>query len=249
LRDVPPLAPALVPRKNLQARSVALALQVDKDERSTHMIQARVGFRSTVAAMSAVIILCWAGSDTHARAADGSSPEPEPSDPRREMIAALAAPGPHPSLGAEATAFDRFVGTWDCDYSFHAEDGSVRRSAGELRFGWIIDGRAVQDIWIGYPKESSGERTIGTSVRFFDAKSRTWRVVFVAPTFGLLTVRGGVEGDRIVFRGQDVDGGLLRWSFNDIKSDSFTWRGEKSRDGGRTWRLEEEHHMKRRTRS
>jgi len=163
------------------------------------------------------------------------------------MITALAAPGPHSSLGDQARVFDRLVGTWDCDYSFHAEDGSVRHSTGELLFGWIIDGRALQDIWIGYPKRPGDERNIGTSVRFYDTKSKMWRVVFVAPAFGVLTLtQGGAEGDRIVLRGQDSDGSSLRWSFNDIKADSFVWRGEKSRDGGQTWRLEEEHHMKRR---
>lgn len=169
-------------------------------------------------------------------------------DPRRDMIAALPAPGPHASLGEEARVFDRLVGTWDCDYSFHAEDGTVRRSSGELKFGWIIDGRALQDIWIGYPKSGSkDERTIGTSVRFFDSKSKMWRVVFVAPAFGVLsTLQGGAEGNRIVLTGPDSDGSSLRWSFNDIQTDSFIWRGEKSRDGGKTWRLEEEHHMKRR---
>ena len=164
------------------------------------------------------------------------------------MIATLPASGPHPSLGEEARLFDRFVGVWECKYSFHAEDGGVSYSSGELRFGWIIDGRAVQDIWITYPKEGSKtERGIGTSVRFFDAKSKMWRVAWLAPAIGdLITLQGGAEGDRIVLRGQDGDGSSLRWSFNDIRRDSFVWRGEKSRDGGKTWKLEEEHNMKRR---
>jgi len=55
-----------------------------------------------------------------------------------------------------------------------------------------------------------------------------------------------LEGDRIVLRGTDVDGYPIRWSFNEIKPESFVWRGEKSRDDGKTWKLEEEHHMKRR---
>lgn len=211
------------------------------------MIQPRGGLRRTLSAVSATLVLWCALWNAGAHTWAAPSPNASSPDPRREMIAALAAPAPHPSLGAEARTFDRFVGTWDCDFSFHAEDGSVRHSAGELLFGWVIDGRALQDVWIGYPKEPGGERFIGTSVRFFDAKSRTWRVVFVAPAFGMLTVQGGVEGDRIVLRGQDVDGGQLRWSFNDIEDDSFTWRGEKSRDGGKTWRIEEQHRMKRRS--
>lgn len=201
-----------------------------------------------IAASVAAASLLW-GSLSAGESAGVAAPNgPSTADPRLDMITALAAPGPHPSLGTEARVFDRLVGTWDCDYSFIAEDGSVSHKPGELLFGWIIDGRALQDIWIGYPKSSNDERTIGTSVRFFDSKSKLWRVVFVAPAFGVLTLlQGGAEGDRIVLRGRDSDGSSLRWSFNEIKTDSFVWRGETSRDGGKTWRLAEEHHMKRRT--
>jgi hypothetical protein len=168
-------------------------------------------------------------------------------DPRQAMVKVLSASGPHPSLGDEARVWDRFVGTWDCAFTFFPPDGSVKHSLGELEFGWIMDGRAVQDIWITYPKEAGKERGIGTSMRFFDNKSKTWRVVFVSPEHdALITVKGGMEGDRIILRGVDDEGSMLRWSFNDLQADSFTWRGETSRDGGKTWKLEEEHHMKRR---
>ena len=167
-------------------------------------------------------------------------------DTQREMISALPAAGPNPSLGSEAKVWDQFVGTWDCDYTFHAEDGTVTRAKGELLFGWIIDGRAVQDIWITYPQSSGEEREIGTSLRFFDPKSGLWRVVFILPTLNILTtVEGRAQGDRIVLEGE-ANGKRRRWSFNDITPTSFVWRGESSRDGGKTWRLVEEHHMKRR---
>ena len=171
-----------------------------------------------------------------------------PADSRQQMAAVLSASGPHASLGDQARTWDQFVGTWDCDFGFYLEDGSVRYTSGELEFGWVLDGRAIQDLWITYPKNGDKERNIGTSIRFFDAKAKTWRVVFVNPKYGvLLSLQGGVEGDRIVLRGTDDDGSTLRWSFNDVQPDSFTWRGETSRDGGKTWRLEEEHHMTRRT--
>lgn len=170
-------------------------------------------------------------------------------DPRTAMIDALAAMAPHPSLGNEAHVFDRFVGTWDCDYTRYLDDGSIRHAKGELEFGWILDGLAIQDIWISYPNEPGKERNIGTTVRFFDPQSKMWRVIFVNPAYGaLMDMKGGMEGDRIVLRGIDDEGSKLRWSFNDITTDKFIWRGEKSRDGGKTWKLEEEHHMTRRTR-
>lgn len=167
------------------------------------------------------------------------------------MIEQLLASNPHPSLGAEAHVFGRFIGAWDCDYTHFAADGSVsERYRGELLFAWIMDGRAIQDVWIGYPPDGEvRERSIGTSIRFFDKKSRLWHVVFVSPEGGAATtVRGGVVGDRIVLEGENADGSLRRWSFNDIRPNSFVWIGESSGDGGRSWRRTAEYHMSRRTR-
>ena len=168
-------------------------------------------------------------------------------EPRGDMAAVLPARGPHPSLGHHADLFGRFVGTWDADYSFIAEDGSVRRSRGEVLFGWILDGYALQDIFLSYPKPgSTDERKMVTGVRFVDPKTDKWTLMFAAPSFGAaVRMEGGAEGDRIVLRGRDDKGNFLRWSFNEIRPDSFTWRGETSYDGGKTWRLEEEHHMRR----
>jgi hypothetical protein len=167
--------------------------------------------------------------------------------PRDAMIRALGARNPHPSIGDEARIFDRLVGSWDCDYTFHLDDGSVRHKSGEVLFGWVLDGRALQDIWITYPTDAQKDRTMGTSIRFFDTTLKQWRVLFVSPGRGyVVSVQGGLEGSRIVLRGTDVDGYPIRWSFNEMKPESFVWRGEKSRDGGKTWKLEEEHHMKRR---
>jgi len=176
----------------------------------------------------------------------GAAGESSPADPLHRMVATLWAAGPHASLGDQARVWDRFIGTWDADFGFIGDDGSVRHVPGEIQFGWVLDGRAIQDLWIGYPRDGATERSIGTSLRYFDAKAKLWNVVFVSPQFGgVLQVRGGAEGDRIVLRGQDAEGADLRWSFGDLRPDSFTWRGERSRDGGKTWKLEEEHHMKR----
>lgn len=101
------------------------------------------------------------------------------------MIAELASASPNSSMGAEARTFDRFVGTWDSDFSFRTTDGSFRHKRGEVIFGWVLDGRAVQDLWITYP--AAGEK---------------WRVVFVNPQFNyVVNVQGGVVGDRIVMTG------------------------------------------------
>ena len=171
----------------------------------------------------------------------------QPADPRGDIFAVLPAKGPHPSLGHHADLFGQFVGTWDADYSFIGKDGSVRRARGEVLFGWILDGYALQDIFLGYPNPGSNERRMVTGVRFVDPKTDKWTLMFAAPSFAAaVRMEGGAEGDRIVLRGKDDKGDLLRWSFNDINSGSFVWRGETSHDGGKTWVLEEEHRMTRR---
>ena len=166
---------------------------------------------------------------------------------RAAMIRVLGSANPNPSLGEEAQTFDRLIGSWDADFSFPQADGTVRHKKGELHFGWVMDGHAIQDLWIGYPTGEQKERTIGTTFRFFDTKLKQWRIVFINPQFNyVVTTQGGREGDRIVLRGSDSDGLPIRWTFSEITPQSFHWTGEKSHDGGKTWVLEEDHHMKRR---
>ena len=45
--------------------------------------------------------------------------------------------------------------------------------------------------------------------------------------------------------GTDADGTPARWRFTEIKPDSFHWLGERSADGGTTWRLEVEFFVRR----
>ena len=166
---------------------------------------------------------------------------------RDAMIRILGSPKPNPSLGDEAQTFDRLIGSWDADFSFPQPDGTVRHKKGELYFGWVMDGHAVQDLWIGAPTGEQKERTIGTTFRFFDTKLKQWRIVFINPQYNyVVQTQGGREGDRIVLRGSDSDGLPIRWTFRELTPESFHWTGEKSHDSGKTWVLEEDHHMKRR---
>jgi hypothetical protein len=163
------------------------------------------------------------------------------------MIRALEADRPHPSLGEQARAFDRFVGTWSCNFTRFAPDGTVaNRYMGKVLFGWILGGRAMQDVWIGPPAEGETDASLGTSIRFFDAEAEVWREVWISPENGAeITVQGGIVGDRILLEGTYLDGSLRRWSFNDIRPDSFVFRGERSEDGGSTWRLLAEYQLAR----
>jgi hypothetical protein len=80
---------------------------------------------------------------------------------RDAMIRVLASRSANPFLGEEAKTFHRLIGSWDADFGFPQSDGTVRHKKGELHFGWVMDGRAVQDLWIGYPTGEQKQRTIG----------------------------------------------------------------------------------------
>lgn len=59
--------------------------------------------------------------------------------------------GPHPLLGDQAKVFGRFIGTWDAEYTEFSKDRKETHSSGELIFGWLMNGRAMQDLFIIYP--------------------------------------------------------------------------------------------------
>jgi hypothetical protein len=166
---------------------------------------------------------------------------------RTAMIQALAAAGPHGSLGDAAAVFDRLVGTWDLTCDRYAADGTHTRSAGVWHFGWILDGRMVQDVIYFFPDGRPAERAGGTTLRMYDTQLKQWRVTFFSPARNaIISLAGGAVGDRIVLLGTDTDGSPLRWSFNDIAPGSFSWLGEISSDGGETWRVEQEMRLTRR---
>jgi hypothetical protein len=169
------------------------------------------------------------------------------SDPRLDVVAALGALNPHPSLGDQAKVFGRLVGTWHVDYTDFSKDGKVTHRSGELIVGWVMDGRVIQDLWIVDPSGTRKEREVYTDLRYFDPKSQTWPALFVDPEHASVAkfTGGAVGDDRIVLDTRDFGDGETRWSVNELRPDSFVWREEESSDGGKTWRLTAEHRMKR----
>lgn len=197
----------------------------------------------------AVVLLLCVSLGIRVAAATGKAGSTAARDSRLEMVAALEASGPHPSLGDHASVLNRLVGSWDVEYTDFSKDGKVTHRSGELLFGWILDGRVMQDFWIVDPSGAGKDREVYTDLLYFDPKSRTWPAVSIDPQVGsVATFSGGALGDeRIVLDSHDlVPQETRRWSFNDIRPDSMVFRDEASSDGGKTWTLKSEYHMKRR---
>jgi len=169
-------------------------------------------------------------------------------DPPLDLTTALEAMSPNPALGDQAQVLGRIVGTWEVEYTDFAKDGTAIHRTGEFIVGWIMDGQAVQDLWIVNPSGKRKDREVYTTLHYFEPKSRTWRATFVDPEHGSIArfTGGPVGNDRFVLETRDLGSQTNRWSYNDIRSDSFVYRDEASSDDGKTWKLQSEYHMKRR---
>lgn len=163
-------------------------------------------------------------------------------DAERPIVAgvfaeALLASGPAPGHEADLDLFGRLAGSWDLDVAWFVDGELRRQSAGEWHFGFVLEGRAVQDVWIvpSRAQRAAGEAAYeyGTSIRFYDPGIRAWRSTWIGPCRGVvLTFIARPVGDDIVLEGEDEEGRSLRWTFSEIDADSFLWRNEAARPGG-----------------
>jgi hypothetical protein len=165
--------------------------------------------------------------------------------------AALAAAGPAADRADKMMLFGQFVGDWDVEFTVHYADGTRQAEKAEWHFGWILEGRAIQDVWIvprrsERDKESTVPSDYGTTIRFYDPAIDAWRVVYASPMHGdLLTFIARQVGGEIVLEGHDPDGSPMRWIFSEITKQSFRWRRVVSPDGGKSWRLHKEMSVRR----
>lgn len=134
----------------------------------------------------------------------------------------------------------------------YAPDGSTYRLNSEWFFSWVLEGRGVQDVWIApermerFPGMTKDHNRYGTTIRVYDGATQTWKMDWINPVRGVHNqLLARKVGEDIVQEGKDTDGSLMRWTFHDIKPDSFRWSGEVSKDGGKTWILQAEFHGQR----
>ena len=158
----------------------------------------------------------------------------------------VGARGPNPEHADALMLFGQFVGAWDVSARFHGADGTMRTMRGEWHFFWALEGRAIQDV-IMTPVRAERDVTkwrmgdYQTAIRFYRPDDGTWDVTAISPPFNAVNrLVARKVGDRIVLEGTRPDGTPQRWSFNDITPTSVHWKGEVSRDGGKTFVLEEE---------
>lgn len=158
------------------------------------------------------------------------------------MIKGLGADRPHPELKEKLMLFGQFIGDWDIiEARYPQPDGAEVKRKGEIHFGWVLDGKAIQDVWMIYKENLRRAVPAGTTIRFYDRKIDAWRSTWISPDQGVVqTFIGRKVNDEIVLEGKTKEGYPENWIFSQITPTSFRWRSVETHDNGKTWQLTEE---------
>jgi hypothetical protein len=156
------------------------------------------------------------------------------------FVAALHSARPAADRAQKMGLYGWLIGRWEMDAVIHDNDGRKHTGRGQIHFGWVLEGRAIQDVWVlpGF--------FYGTTLRVYDPGIDAWHIFWSDPLKQRYRRQiGRAQGNDIVQEGNDDTGAAVRWRFTEITPDSFHWLGERSSDGGANWQLQAEYFAKR----
>src|SRR5262245_24458360 len=166
----------------------------------------------------------------------------------------LAAQDRSPDIPESDDVYGWLCGSWDLDVlHYRAVNVASRGLTGELHAARVLEGRAVQDVWIVPRASDRGadfDQTVnmyGTTLRSWDASIHAWRIAWTNPARTHREEQvGRWNGRDILQEGVRANGTKTRWTFTEITDDSFHWHGEAMYADQQTWTLEGEFLAKRR---
>jgi hypothetical protein len=164
------------------------------------------------------------------------------------FIDVLHADGPAEDRTDKLALYGWLVGSWDMDVAAYEPDGTKHSGRGEIHAGWVLQGRAIQDVWMiprrfeqwaNAPSLPVAGNWYGTTLRIYDPGIDAWHILWSDPaTQRYVQQIGRASGKDILQEGKLASGAVSRWRFTDIAPDSFHWIGEHSSDEGASWHLQ-----------
>lgn len=91
------------------------------------------------------------------------------------FLRALHADRPAPDRSDRMGLYGWLIGDWEMDAVVHRDDGPPHEGRGEIHFGWVLEGRAIQDVWI-LPGVFHG-----TTLRVYDPGIDAWHILWSDP--------------------------------------------------------------------
>lgn len=151
-----------------------------------------------------------------------------------EFITALCSNARNERIPEEYDFFGCLIGEWNIVWNDHLEDVKPRRVKGEWIFSRVLDGTAVQDLFIVPSREErlidkQPDAEYGTTLRIFNPETMVWDIFYGCMGEAIrLTARK--VGEEIILTEDTTE--KMRCVFSDIATSSFLWRKERMTENG-----------------
>lgn len=151
-----------------------------------------------------------------------------------EFITVLCSNARSGRIPEEYDFFGSLIGEWDIVWNDHLEDAKPRRVKGEWIFSRVLEGTAVQDLFIVPSRverlqNKQPDAEYGTTLRIYNPKTMEWDIFY------------GCMGEAIRLTARKVDEDIIltenttekmRYVFSNITTSSFLWRKERINEKG-----------------
>jgi len=88
------------------------------------------------------------------------------------FIDALKSSAPAVDRAEKLKLYGWLIGRWTMDATVYLDDGTRHQGRGEIHFGWVLEGRAIQDVWI------LPGTFYGTTLRVYDPTLDAWHILW-----------------------------------------------------------------------
>lgn len=155
-----------------------------------------------------------------------------------EFIAALCSNTRSEQIPEEYDFFGALIGEWNIVWNDHLEEAEPRRVKGEWIFSRVLNGTAVQDLFIVPSREErlrnqQPDAEYGTTLRIFNPKTMAWDIFYGCAGEAIrLTARK--VGEEVILTENTTE--RMRYIFSSITPSSFLWRKERM-DENNEWQV------------
>ena len=151
----------------------------------------------------------------------------------KEFEKALTSQGKHHSIPEEDNWFGPLVGTWDMEWIDGHGTEQERHVPGEWIFSWVLEGTAIQDIFICPSRQARKTKTwpdaaYGTTIRIYHPGKRAWDI-FYGTAGETVQLEAKKENGQIVLT--EITQKNMKWIFSDITDHTFHWKNIHTPDG------------------
>jgi hypothetical protein len=165
------------------------------------------------------------------------------------MLEMLCAKGPAADRAAQMMLYGQFVGSWEGTVVVPDGAGGRRERSCEVHFDWVLEGRAIQDVWIVPArrgrKPGEPDAMYGTTLRVYEPSRDLWTITWIDPVRQAFDRMEGRKIGSDIVQERRIGTSRTEWRFSDMSADSFHWTARESQDEGASWKIVGEFFLRR----